>query len=350
MKLSYKRILLGILTITAVAIFFNIGSRFVVSGFSSENELLTVGGESCSLAEANVFIANQQNIYENTYTRGIWTSSVKGTTYEEHFLDQMKSFLIQLRYMKIMAKEKEIRLTEKEEALLTEIANKYYSNLTEEDISALKVTEEEVLEAYTDYALADKVLKELAKDVNVEISDDEAKVIIVQQILIKTFILDESGNPVSLSEEEIQEKLNIAGSIQKKAKEGTDFTVLAAEYNEDNTTQIQLAKGQTIPEFEKAAFALEEGEISEIVQTEFGYFIIKCVSDYDVEATRAYKQELRKERILETFQEEYDKLTSSVKLEFNEKLWGNIRLSEVRNTTTCDFFEQYNNQFSLWSK
>ncbi len=72
-----------------------------------------------------------------------------------------------------------------------------------------------------------------------------------------------------------------AEMVLKKLKEGSDFTELAREYSDDPGSRERggdlgyFAKGDMVPEFEKAAFSLNVGEISGIVQTEFGFHIIK---------------------------------------------------------------------------
>ncbi|NIM99968.1 MAG: hypothetical protein GTO24_18405, partial [candidate division Zixibacteria bacterium] len=71
-----------------------------------------------------------------------------------------------------------------------------------------------------------------------------------------------------------------AGRILKQAKNGKDFAQLAASYSDDPTAKEGgnlgfFRHGDMIPRFEEVAFALEPGEISDIVETEFGYHIIK---------------------------------------------------------------------------
>jgi peptidyl-prolyl cis-trans isomerase SurA len=74
---------------------------------------------------------------------------------------------------------------------------------------------------------------------------------------------------------------NYAALIRKKALEGEDFATLAKTYSQDPSASDGgdlgwFSKGTMVPEFEDAAFALQPGQISDIVQTQFGYHIIKC--------------------------------------------------------------------------
>jgi len=73
-----------------------------------------------------------------------------------------------------------------------------------------------------------------------------------------------------------------AEKLHKELKAGADFAALAKVNSTDSSSQQggdlgYFAKGQMVPDFEKAAFALKPGEISDVVETPFGYHIIKLV-------------------------------------------------------------------------
>lgn len=78
-----------------------------------------------------------------------------------------------------------------------------------------------------------------------------------------------------------EEARKVMEEILKDAKAGKDFAELAKKHSEDLSADKggdlgYFAKGQMVPEFEKAAFDLKVGEISNIVETPFGYHIIKA--------------------------------------------------------------------------
>lgn len=74
-----------------------------------------------------------------------------------------------------------------------------------------------------------------------------------------------------------------AEDIQKKIEQGEDFTKLAKDFSNcgsasDGGSLGEFSKGMMVPEFEKAAFGLDIGEVSGPVQTQFGFHIIKRLS------------------------------------------------------------------------
>lgn len=76
------------------------------------------------------------------------------------------------------------------------------------------------------------------------------------------------------------EKQSTALEILGKLKKGESFAALAQNYSIDGSRRRGgdlgfFGKGMMVKEFENAAFALEKGQISDLVKTQFGYHIIK---------------------------------------------------------------------------
>lgn len=78
-----------------------------------------------------------------------------------------------------------------------------------------------------------------------------------------------------------------AEEVLKRARSGEDFAALAKEFSEDESNNTNggdlsyFGRGAMVPEFEQAAFAMKPGEISDLVQTSFGFHIIKLVERRD---------------------------------------------------------------------
>jgi parvulin-like peptidyl-prolyl isomerase len=75
------------------------------------------------------------------------------------------------------------------------------------------------------------------------------------------------------------EKESLAKEILEKVKKGESFAKLAEQYSIDGSRRRggdlgSFGKGMMVKPFEDAAFALQKGEVSGLVKTQFGYHII----------------------------------------------------------------------------
>jgi peptidyl-prolyl cis-trans isomerase C len=79
--------------------------------------------------------------------------------------------------------------------------------------------------------------------------------------------------------------------LLKQVKEGGDFAALAMENSDDPGSKVKggdlgfFAKGMMVKEFETVAFAMKPGQVSDIVETQFGYHIIKVTDHKDAGLT-----------------------------------------------------------------
>ena len=92
--------------------------------------------------------------------------------------------------------------------------------------------------------------------------------------------------PIKPEKTTIDELKARAESIAQRAKKGEDFSELAEKYSDDPSSAQggelgYFKKGDMLPSFEKAAFALKVGEISDVVETQFGFHIIKLEDKKD---------------------------------------------------------------------
>jgi peptidyl-prolyl cis-trans isomerase D len=107
----------------------------------------------------------------------------------------------------------------------------------------------------------------------------------------------------------------LAGEVLAELKNGGDFAKLAKEYSIDDSNSGSggelgfFGKGVMVPEFEEAVFAMQKGDLSDLIKTEFGYHIVKLTdilvggiksfTDVKNEVTKLYKTEQAKKQIFE---------------------------------------------------
>lgn len=320
-------------------------TKIVLTTGFAKNEVFRIEKSSCTLPEVMVYLTNTKNQYENTFGDQIWEAAYQGVTLEENIKETVLARLARVKAMNLLAEEEGISLNQQEKDKAAQAASEYYQGLNETERSLLGVNEELIQSMYEEYTLANKVYEYLIADINPEISDDEARTITVEHIFIKTYTLNENGERVDYSDQARQEAYQKAREVLQRAKDGEEFSVLAAEYSDDSNTTYSFGKGTQEPTFEEAAFNLATDEISNIVETEYGYHIIKCISTFDREETDRNKVKIVEQRRQEVFDEEYSSFVEGLTRNMNTKLWGSVCFIDHEEVTTDNFFEIYHSYF-----
>lgn len=310
------------------------------TGFA-KNEVFRVEQMSCSLSELMVYLTTTQSRYEKVYGERIWETSLEGVTLEDNMKDMVLAQLSQIKAMNLLAEQEKIELSKEEAKKVEEAAEVFYKTLSKEEIKHLNADRELIRKLYKEYAIANKVYYYLIKDINPEVSDDEARTITVDHILIKTYFMDEKNQKVEYNAEQKREAFSKAQEVLQKAESGVSFDSLIAAYNEDSQSQYSFRKGEMNQEFETAAFNLGKGEISEIIETEYGYHIIKCITTFNQEETDANKIKIVEKKREEVFGQRYADFAAGLTKAVNEELWENIALIRDAEIDTSEFFDIY---------
>jgi len=175
--------------------------------------------------------------------------------------------------------------------------------------------------------LAANLLKQYYLDkllLSTVISDEEAK-----EYYENNTMFFETGNQIKASHILVPEKEK-AEELLKEIKAGADFAEVAKENSTCPSSEKGgdlgfFAAGQMVPEFEKAAFDLKEGEISDVVETNFGCHIIMTteIKKSEVMPFEELKDTLKKQLLFgkqnKVYQEKMDSLKEKFNVEINEK-------------------------------
>lgn len=222
-----------------------------------------------------------------------------GTTFEEYSMQLTMDSIKQFHALKQQAKEMGVTLSEDDRQMIQETVDAFKTancgeDATDEDFRTylmdnFYLTEDVYQFINENSVLYEKLFTECIGEMGEKITDEEIQeyvdavpYVTAKHILLKT--VNDAGEP--LSDEEIAKAKETAEDIYAQLKKVKDQKKLAEKFDElmqkhtqDEGTEVfpngyTFTTGEMVQAFEAAAFALEEYEMSEIVETEYGYHIL----------------------------------------------------------------------------
>jgi len=315
-------------------------TKIVLSTGLDSNQIFRLDGEICTEKEFMVYLTNLQNRYERVYGPEVWNMEVQGVSMKQEVIDSVKKELEQIKVMNLMSENYKVVLTEEMKTALKDAAKTYIQSLTEEEKKALNVDENDIYQMYVEYATSLLVYDAIIASVNPEISDDEARIITVEQIGVKLAELQADGTLKPVSDDARKQALSRIKEAKRRIDQGEEFSTLVGEYNEMGESILTFGYGEKEKAYEEAAFNLASDQVSDIVETPEAYYLIKCDSTFNQEETDKNKSAILEERKNAAFQEKYQEYIRKVAEEVDEDKYAQIDFLEV-DTTTESFFSTF---------
>ncbi|MBR6642158.1 MAG: SurA N-terminal domain-containing protein [Lachnospiraceae bacterium] len=316
-------IFVAILVLAAV-IFGRKGEEKEKETVWQEGSMLRIGENQVDYREGMVYLNAVQKDYEQYYGSDIWKYAIdsEGNTMGDIIKEQMLEQMIYIKVVCRKADELGIVLSEEELQQVDRQTEEYMAELQNSSLLLHGVNEDIVRRIYSDNLLARKTFEAITLNVDTDIPDEEAAQHKFYTIAIRNFKINSSGNRVSYEGTEQEELRARVESLRKQGVETEDFYKLAAANTEDSTMlEITAGKGDFPKEYEDTVLALTENQVSEVIETTDYYYIFYCVTDFDVDATHAKKEEIIADRQEKEFQTRYKEWRGTTHIEVNEEIW-----------------------------
>ncbi|MFO7815926.1 MAG: peptidylprolyl isomerase [Halanaerobiales bacterium] len=285
--MKYKRIAVILLVIVLLASTGVLAQDQDVSEEEENKEVAVINDESITLNQLEQFAQTQQLVMQISQVDQSFAQLLFSSDEGQNLLDEYRKVkledLINQELLRQKAEESDVEVSEEEEDQYfnqqveqikeqNDLSQSEFEEVLEEQGTSMEEYKEQFLE--NSQILVDKFLQdEVFSDIN--ITESEAK----------SYYEDNKSEFEQKEQVEVSHILlndeQKADEIKSQLEEGADFEQLAKENSVDNNTAEEggklgyIEKGQVVPEFETVAFQTEEGEISEVFESQQGYHIIK---------------------------------------------------------------------------
>lgn len=334
-----KKLKSGILA--ALILTLTVGCSSNNSAVSDDEVVALVNGTEISAGYYKKNLDLQKQALESIYGSDVWSQEIEeGMTFEKAIKDDILQQLINVEIIFSKVKERDLLPSDEEVNTMVDEINEvmeenedYKKSLDEAGIDQEFIirqeTEKLALTNYETNFIENTVITDEDAKTYYDSNQDEFEIdeVDASHILIST--MDDEGT--SFDEEQKEEARAKAQGILDRINAGEDFAELAKEFSDDPGSGSLggelgfFGKGEMVPEFEEASFELQVGEVSELVETYFGYHIIK-VNDKNegIVDFEEVKDELKEMLVQQKLSEEVEELIQNATIEKYEDVVDRI--------------------------
>ncbi len=234
-----------------------------------------VGNDTITKDQFNFLLAGAQRTYKARKA----AFPKPGTASYKSLQDQAMQYLVQQAELEQKAKDLGVTVTDKDVAArLTQIKKQYFGGKQASYLKQLKA--QGLTEPQLKLDLQAQILSEkLYTAVTGKLKVSNAEITAYYNANKTQYGTAESRDVRHI----LVNNKKLADSLESQLKAGASFAALAKKYSKDPGSaktggKLTITKGQTVPQFDKTAFALKTNQISPPVHTQYGWHIIQALS------------------------------------------------------------------------
>lgn len=275
--------------------------------------------------------ANYDGSYVSYYGTEYWGWEISEDS-DDTMEDSVKDSIVEsIKIMYLLEEhmtDYDVEITEDELAAMEEAAKQFMSDNSEKAIKQLGATEEYVKEMLRLYTIQQKMTEAIQEETEITVTEEDAAQRTFSYIKVATSGTDSSGNKIEYTEDELKDLEAEVKTFAEGAKEDFDtaatdkgYTVSTYSYGEDEETMDEAVI--------TAADALKEGEVSEMITAEDGYYVIRLDSEYDEKATATKLENLIEEQKSEHYDDVTKAYVEEASFELNEDEWKKVKFNRL---------------------
>ena len=286
--------------------------------------VIKVGSTGVKYSEVLGYCYLLKQQYENSFGSQIWDYQLDDSnTIGDDAKEEIINMVTQLKVISATAKEEEVSLTNDERDEALQKAEELLESATDEDKKNYHLTVQGIGEIYEENALANKMFYIATDDADTEVTDEEARQVKIQFFQVLTKGMTKSGVQVALNDKEKSAARKRTNELRGEAVKAESFLDFAKKNTEGSKTEMTI--GQDNSELDRsivtAAFSMKSGEISPVIGTEGGYYVLYCVDDNDEDATYARREAIIEERQTKMFKQKYKKWLGDYEVSISKSFW-----------------------------
>lgn len=307
----FKRIRITGFLLSGILLMLSLSACAEIRIDSADREelFLQIEEASCTKKEAVYLLMEEKAAYEqNAEDASFWDSKIGDITMSDYIKEVTEDKLTRYTAAEVMSDRLAAYPSEDAKNLAGEEAVTSWTKLSGMyDMDAFGITASDVNSLYYKKAVYEAVYDTITSEAVAEITEDSTRILLADYALI----------PLSAGEES-------AAAVLESIRNGEDLSVAAAPAGGQVMKEQMIKRGELPSAVDTIAFALVDGEWSEVIECKDGFYIIHCIDDQLLAESAANYNEIYSKTKEEAFKEAYYSFSEEAKLwidrNFFEKL------------------------------